>query len=99
MGYIVIKGWTCSATILRQTVVFKQCSIGSKGSKLCQENIPYIQGRSWGLQGPSAGCTSGPCLKLFNLYVRSIYLFVLFTQCLCFFKFVGVQVQKPNNQM
>uniref|UniRef100_A0A671NRE3 SRCR domain-containing protein n=1 Tax=Sinocyclocheilus anshuiensis TaxID=1608454 RepID=A0A671NRE3_9TELE len=38
-------------------------------------------------------------LKLFNLYVRSIYLFVLFTQCLRFFKIVGVQVQKPNNQM
>ncbi len=61
--------------------------------------VCYSQGRSWGLQGPSAGCTSGPCLKLFNLYVHSIYLFVLFTQCLRFFKLVGVQVQKPNNQM
>ncbi len=57
------------------------------------------QGCSWGLRGPGAGCTSGPCLKLFNLYVRSIYLFVLFTQCLSFFKFVGVQVKKPNNQI
>ncbi len=56
-------------------------------------------GRSWGLRGPGADCTSGPCLKLFNLYVCSIYLFVLFTQCLSVFKFVGVQVQKPNNQM
>ncbi len=45
------------------------------------------QGRSWGLRGPGVGCTSGPCLKWFNLYVRSIYLFVLFTQCLSFFKF------------
>ncbi len=40
----------------------------------------WMQVRSWGLWGPSAGCTSEPCLKLFNLYVHSIYLFVLFTQ-------------------
>ncbi len=40
-----------------------------------------------------------PCLKLFNLYLRSIYLFVLYTQCLSFYKFVGVQIEKPNNQM
>ncbi len=31
------------------------------------------------------------------IYVCSIYLFVLFTQCLSFFKFVGVQAQKLNN--
>ncbi len=48
-------------------------------------------------QGPGAGCNSGPCLKLFNLYVHSIYLFVPFTQCLHFFSFVGVEVQKTNN--
>ncbi len=40
------------------------------------------QGRNWGLWGPAVGCTSGPCLKLFNLHVRYIYLLVLFTQCL-----------------
>ncbi len=37
------------------------------------------QGHSWGVRGPGAGCNSGPCWKLFNLYVRSIYLFVLLT--------------------
>ncbi len=55
--------------------------------------------RSWGLHGPGAGCTGGPCLKWFHLYVHSIYLFELFTQCFSFFKFVGVQIQKPNYQM
>ncbi len=40
-GYtVVIKGWTWSATILMKTVAFKQCSIGTKGPKVCQENIP-----------------------------------------------------------
>ncbi len=40
-GYtVVIKGWTWSTTILRKTVAFKRCSIGTKGPKLCQENIP-----------------------------------------------------------
>ncbi len=41
-GYtVVIKGWTWSATILRSAVAFKQCSISTKGSKVCQENIPH----------------------------------------------------------
>ncbi len=39
---VVIKGWTWSATILRKAVVFKQCSIGTKGPNVCQENIPHI---------------------------------------------------------
>ncbi len=40
-GYtVVIKGWTWSATILRKAAAFKQCSIGTKGPKVCQENIP-----------------------------------------------------------
>ncbi len=51
----------------------------------------YSQGHIWGLRGPCAGCASGPCLKLFNLYVRSIYIFLLFTQCLRFLKF-GVRI-------
>ncbi len=38
---VVIKGWTWSATILRSAVVFKRCSIGIKGPKVCQENIPH----------------------------------------------------------
>ncbi len=38
---VVIKGWTWSATILRYTVAFKRCSIGTKGPKVCQENIPH----------------------------------------------------------
>ncbi len=38
---VVIKGWTWSATILREAVVFKLYSIGTKGLKVCQENIPY----------------------------------------------------------
>ncbi len=37
---VVIKGWTWSATILRQAVVFKRYSIGIKWPKVCQENIP-----------------------------------------------------------
>ncbi len=33
-GYtVVIKGWTWSATILREIVAFKRCSIGSKCAK------------------------------------------------------------------
>ncbi len=32
---------TWSTTILRKTVAFKQCSIGTKGPKVCQENIPH----------------------------------------------------------
>ncbi len=36
---VVIMGWTRSATILRLAVVFKRCSIGTKGPKVCQENI------------------------------------------------------------
>ncbi len=43
-GYtVVIKGWTCSATILSSAVLlnFKLCSIGTKGPKVCQENIPH----------------------------------------------------------
>ncbi len=69
------------------------------GHDCCWSGRVEGAGRSWGLRGPGAGCTSGPCLKLFNFYVCSIYLFVLFTQCLSVFKCVGVQVQKPNNQM
>ncbi len=38
---VVIKGWTWSATILRKTVVFKRCTIGTKGLKVCQENISH----------------------------------------------------------
>ncbi len=38
-GYtVVIKGWTWSATILREAVALKRCSIGTKGY---QENIPH----------------------------------------------------------
>ncbi len=37
---VVIKGWTWSATILRKAVAFKRCSIGTKGPKVCHENIP-----------------------------------------------------------
>ncbi len=54
----------------------------------------------WGAVRAIAGVcrsTSGPYLKLFNLYVCSIHLFVLFTQCLSFLRFVSVQVQKTNN--
>ncbi len=41
-GYtVVIKGWTWSATIFREAVAFKQCSTGTKGPKVCQENIPH----------------------------------------------------------
>ncbi len=35
---VVIKGWTWSATILREAVALKRCSIGTKGY---QENIPH----------------------------------------------------------
>ncbi len=38
---VVIKGWTWSATILRKAVAFKLCLIGTKGPKVCQENIPH----------------------------------------------------------
>ncbi len=38
---VVIKGWTWSAIILRSAVAFKQCSIGTKGLKVCPENIPH----------------------------------------------------------
>ncbi len=38
---VVIKGWTWSATILREAVVFKRCSIGTKEPKVCQEDIPH----------------------------------------------------------
>ncbi len=38
---VVIKGWTWSATILRLAVAFKWCSIGTKGPKVCKENIPH----------------------------------------------------------
>jgi len=37
----IIKGWTCSAAILRKDVAFKRSSIGIKGPKLCQENVPH----------------------------------------------------------
>ncbi len=36
-----IKGWTWSATILRNSLAFKWCSIGTKRPKVCQENIPH----------------------------------------------------------
>jgi len=35
-----IKGWTWSETMLR-TVAFKRFIIGTKGPKVCQENIPH----------------------------------------------------------
>ncbi len=39
-GYtVVIKGWTWSATILREAVAFKLCSIGTKCPK-CAKKIP-----------------------------------------------------------
>ncbi len=38
---VVIKGWTWSETILRWAVAFKRCSVGTKGPKVCQENIPH----------------------------------------------------------
>lgn len=39
-GYtVIIKRWVWLATILRQAVGFKQCLIGTKGSKLCEENM------------------------------------------------------------
>ncbi len=66
---------------------------GSDGYNIqLKPDIDDIQGRSWGLRG----CTSGPCFKLFICLFT--YLFVLLTQCF-FFKFVGVQAWKPNNQM
>lgn len=34
---VVIKGWIQSATILRSAVMFKQCSLGTKGPKVCQQ--------------------------------------------------------------
>ncbi len=46
---------------------------------MINENISF-----WGAVRAIAGVcrsTSGPYLKLFHLYVCSIYLFVLFTQC------------------
>ncbi len=36
-----IKGWTWSATMLRNSLAFKWCSIGTKRPKVCQENIPH----------------------------------------------------------
>jgi len=54
----------------------------------------WYVGRLLEFAGPRWRLYSGPCLQLFNLYIRSIYLFVLFTQCLRFFKFVGVRIIK-----
>lgn len=51
-GYsMIMKGWTWSAALAGQTVVFKWCSTATKGHKLCQENIPttlhhYFQSES-----------------------------------------------------
>ncbi len=50
--------------------------------------IHEAPGPSLGFVGPRCRLYSGPCLKLFNLYVSSIYLFVLFIQCLSFFRCV-----------
>jgi len=38
---VAIKGWTWSVTMLRLAVAFKQCPIGTKWPKVCQENIPH----------------------------------------------------------
>lgn len=40
-GTVVIKGWTCSGTILRKAAMFKRRSNGSKGPKVCQQNVPH----------------------------------------------------------
>ncbi len=37
---VVIKGWTWSATILREAVVLKRCSIGTKGPKCAKKISP-----------------------------------------------------------
>ncbi len=37
---VVIKGWTWSATILREAVAFKQCLIGTKGPKCVKKISP-----------------------------------------------------------
>ncbi len=37
---VVIKGWTWSATILREAVVLKRCSIGTKGPKCAKKIFP-----------------------------------------------------------
>jgi len=42
IGYMVaIKVWTWSETMLRWAVAFTRCPIGTKGPKVCQENIPH----------------------------------------------------------
>ncbi len=50
--------WTWSATILRQAVVFKRCSIGTEGPKLCQENIPLTitPPPAWTVETRQDGC-------------------------------------------
>ncbi len=59
----------------------------------------------WSVTAPAGVCGAPvqvvPVGPVWNslIYVCSMYLFVLFTQCLSFFKFVGVQVKKPNNQI
>jgi len=48
---VAIKGWTWSETMLRQAVAFKRCPIGTKGPKVCQENIPHT------ITPPPPACT------------------------------------------
>ncbi len=55
------------------------------------------QGRSWGLR--QVVLVDPVWNYLICMFVLFIYLFHLFTQYLSFLKFVGVQVQKLNNQM
>jgi len=37
---VAIKGWTWSETMLMYAMAFKRCPIGTKGPKVCKENIP-----------------------------------------------------------
>lgn len=45
-----------SHSLLSQAMAFKQCLIGTRGPKVCQENIPHTRGLHWDWdpRGPNA---------------------------------------------